>query len=133
MEADYTVVSESFWGKSSTLQEWDKNQTGSISLEQMTEIYRIYKVRMRNQNYIFLFSKHLQVELKIESVKSRLDTNGQIKKSDFIEHSIEAKLLDLTDSSNARKTVEGTDKRNVKEEKEDWGRKINTKSQVRFN
>ena len=75
----------------------------------------------------------MQVELKTESVKSRLDKNGQIKKSDFIEYSIEAKLLDLTDSSNARKTVEGTHKRNVKEEKEDWGRKINTKSQVRFN
>lgn len=25
-------------------QEWDKNQTGYISLETMTEIYRIYKV-----------------------------------------------------------------------------------------
>ena len=74
----------------------------------------------------------MQVELKIESVKSRLDKNGQIKKSDFIEHSIEAKLLDLTDSSNARKTIEGTHKRNVKQEKEDCSRKINTKSQVRF-
>ena len=25
--------------------EWDKNQTGYISLETMTEIYRIYKVK----------------------------------------------------------------------------------------
>ena len=25
-------------------QEWDKSQTGQISLESMTEIYRIYKV-----------------------------------------------------------------------------------------
>ena len=28
-------------------QEWDMNQTGAISLEQMTEIYRIYKVKQR--------------------------------------------------------------------------------------
>ena len=74
----------------------------------------------------------MQVELKIESVKSRLDENGQIKKSDFIEYSIEAKLLDLTDSSNARKTVEGTHKRIVKHEKEDWSVKTDTRSQVRF-
>ena len=67
----------------------------------------------------------MQVELKIESAKSRLDKNGQIKKSDFIEYSIEAKLLDLTDSSNARKTV-------VKHEKEDWSVKTDSRSQVRF-
>jgi hypothetical protein len=28
-------------------QEWDMNQTGVITLEQMTEIYRIYKVKQR--------------------------------------------------------------------------------------
>ena len=31
-------------GKVYNFQEWDKNHSGSISLEQMAEIYRIYKV-----------------------------------------------------------------------------------------
>jgi hypothetical protein len=65
----------------------------------------------------------------MESVKPRLDKNGQIKKSDFIEYSIETKLLDLTDSSNTRKTVEGTPKRNAKK---DWSRKTDTRRQVRI-
>ena len=71
-----------------------------------------------------------QVELKIESVKSRLDDSGQIKKNDFIEYSIEAKLLDLTDSSNARKTVEGTPKKN--KGKEEWTKKLDTNAQVKI-
>ena len=70
----------------------------------------------------------LQVELQIEDVQPRLDRSGQIKKSDFIEHSIEAKLLDLTDSSNARKTVGGTPKKN--KEKEEWKRRKEMKGQV---
>ena len=65
----------------------------------------------------------------MESVKPRLDNKGQIKKSDFIEYSIETKLLDLTDSSNARKTVEGTPKKNTKK---DWSRKTGTRRQVRI-
>ena len=65
----------------------------------------------------------------MESVKPRLDKNGQIKKSDFIEYSIETKLLDLTDSSNTRKTVEGTHKRNAKK---DWSRKTDTRREVRI-
>ena len=63
----------------------------------------------------------------MESVKPRLDKNGQIKKRDFIEYSIETKLLDLTDSS--KKTVEGTPKRNTKN---DWSRKTDTRRQVRI-
>ena len=34
-----------------------------------------------------------------------ISVNGQIKKADFIEYALETKLLDLTDTSNARKTV----------------------------
>ena len=44
--------------KTSFFKEWDKNQTGYISLETMTEIYRIYKVKFKletviDKNYIF--------------------------------------------------------------------------------
>ena len=70
-----------------------------------------------------------QVELKIDHVKTRLDDSGQIKKNDFIEYSIEAKLLDLTDSSNARKTVEGTPKKN--KGKEEWSKKLDTSREVK--
>ena len=75
---------------------------------------------------------YAQVELKIESVKNRLDDSGQIKKNDFIEFSIEAKLLDLTDSTNARKTLEGTPKKSIKKGKEEWTRKLDTDTQVKL-
>ena len=68
------------------------------------------------------------MEIQIEDVQPRLDKSGQIKKSDFIEHSIEAKLLDLTDSSNARKTVGGTPKKN--KDKEEWKRRKEMKGKV---
>jgi len=68
-------------------QENDKNHTGSISLEQMLEIFRIYKV-----------------DLNVAHVKPLLDPTGQIKKNDFIDYCIEAKLMDLTDSTKERKT-----------------------------
>lgn len=74
-------------------QEWDKSQTGQISLESMTEIYRIYKV-----------------DLKVDDVRARLDKNGNIRKNDFIEFSIETKLLDLAD----RKISEGGQSKIVK-------------------
>merc|ERR1711976_657486 len=61
-------------------QEWDKAQNGYITLDTMTEIYRIYKV-----------------DLKEEEVKLKLDRNGNIRKNEFIEYSIEVKLLDLTE------------------------------------
>ena len=47
------------------------------------------------------------MELNLEDIKQRLDSDGKIKKSDFIEHSMEAKLLDLTDGGKGRKTVGG--------------------------
>ena len=34
-----------------------------------------------------------------------LSINGQIKKTDFIEYALETKLLDLTDTSNTRRTL----------------------------
>ena len=37
------------------------------------------------------------MELKVEDVKPRLDKAGNIRKTDFIEFSIECKLLDLTE------------------------------------
>ena len=70
----------------------------------------------------------LQVELQIEDVEPRLDKSGQIKKSDFIEHSIEAKLLDLKDFSNTRKTVGGTPKKN--KDKDEWKRRKEMKGKV---
>ena len=47
----------------------------------------------------------------MEDIKGKLDEDGKVKKADFIEHSIDVKLLDLTDISNARKTVAGTPRR----------------------
>ena len=47
----------------------------------------------------------------MEDIKGKLDEDGKVKKEDFIEHSIDVKLLDLTDISNARKTVSGTPRR----------------------
>ena len=44
----------------------------------------------------------LQVELNMEDIKQRTDSKGRIMKSDFIEYSIEAKLLDLTDCSRGK-------------------------------
>ena len=52
----------------------------------------------------------LQVELKVEEVKPRLDKAGNIRKNDFIEFSIECKLLDLTE----RKTNAETPKKGPK-------------------
>ena len=74
----------------------------------MIEIYRIYKVRasltlsLRN-----ISNPSLQVELKVEEVRPRLDKAGNIRKNDFIEFSIECKLLDLTE----RKTTTETPKK----------------------
>ena len=68
------------------------------------------------------------MELQIEDVEPRLDKSGQIKKSDFIEHSIEAKLLDLKDPSNTRKTVGGTPKKN--KDKDEWKRRKEMKGKV---
>eukprot|EP00092_Neocalanus_flemingeri_P020601 GFUD01022320.1.p1 GENE.GFUD01022320.1~~GFUD01022320.1.p1 ORF type:complete len:280 (+),score=121.79 GFUD01022320.1:124-963(+) len=80
-------------------QEKDKNQSGSISLEQMSDIFRIYKV-----------------ELNIAHVESLLDPNGQIKKNDLIDYCIEAKLMDLTDITKDRKKAK-EDKVKEKEDK----------------
>ena len=41
----------------------------------------------------------------MEDIKSKPNSRGKIQKIDFIEYSIEAKLLDLTDVSSSRKTV----------------------------
>ena len=51
------------------------------------------------------------MELKVEEVKPRLDKAGNIRKNDFIEFSIECKLLDLTE----RKTNTETPKKGPKE------------------
>ena len=40
---------------------------------------------------------NFEVDLKIDDVKPRLDKDGNIRKNDFVEFSIEAKLLDLAD------------------------------------
>ena len=50
------------------------------------------------------------MELKVEEVKPRLDKNGNIRKNDFIEFSIESKLLDLSE----RKTNNDTPKKGTK-------------------
>ena len=50
------------------------------------------------------------MELKVEEVKPRLDKAGNIRKNDFIEFSIECKLLDLTE----RKTTAETPKKGPK-------------------
>lgn len=71
-------------------EEWDTNQSGSISVDQMSEIYRIYKV-----------------ELDLEELQPRVGLGGQVKKNDFVEFSLENKLLDITgvDHGKARKTA----------------------------
>ena len=49
-------------------------------------------------------------------LKNRVDSKGRIMKSDFIEYSIEAKLLDLTDCSrNVGKGKEAEEKMMKKE------------------
>ena len=40
---------------------------------------------------------YLQVDLKVDDLKSKLDRNGNIRKNEFIEFSIESKLLDVTE------------------------------------
>ena len=40
---------------------------------------------------------NLQVDLKVDDLKSKLDRNGNIRKNEFIEFSIESKLLDVTE------------------------------------
>jgi hypothetical protein len=53
----------------------------------------------------------------MEDIRAKTNSRGKIQKSDFIEYSIEAKLLDLTDVSSSRKTVgkEGEERRKKKE------------------
>jgi len=71
-------------------EEWDTNQSGSISVDQMSEIYRIYKV-----------------ELDLEDLQPRVGLGGQVKKNDFVEFSLENKLLDITgvDHGKSRKAA----------------------------
>ena len=57
----------------------------------------------------------VQVELNLQDVEL-LSHNGNIKRSDFIEYALETKLLDLTDTSNARKTI--SSKKKVKKRKD---------------
>ena len=45
-----------------------------------------------------------QVDLKVDEVKPRLDKNGNIRKNDFIEFSIESKLLDLSERKTSSET-----------------------------
>ena len=70
----------------------------------MVEIYRIYKV---TPTQIYKNEIKPQVDLKVDEVKPRLDKNGNIRKNDFIEFSIESKLLDLSE----RKTCSETPKK----------------------
>ena len=52
-----------------------------------------------------------QVDLKIDDVRPKMDKNGNIRKNDFIELSIEAKLLDVSE----RKTASAeTPKENIR-------------------
>ena len=75
-------------------------------MEQMREIFRIYKVAIGGQqDRRGLACILLQIELNMEDIKSKTNYRGKIQRSDFIEYSIEAKLLDLTDVSSSRKTV----------------------------
>ena len=75
-------------------------------MEQMREIFRIYKVgdggRKDRRGLVCIL---LQVELNMEDIMSKTNSRGKIQRSDFIEYSIGAKLLDLTDVSSSRKTV----------------------------
>ena len=57
----------------------------------------------------------MQVELNTQDVEI-LAHNGNIKRSDFIEYALETKLLDLTDTSNARKTI--NNKKKIKKKKD---------------
>ena len=73
----------------------------------MQDIYKFYQVNLIYYVYsiqIITEIKVFQVELNSDDVKA-ISVNGQIKKTDFIEYALETKLLDLTDTSNARKTV----------------------------
>lgn len=74
-------------------EEWDTNQTGSISVDQMTEIYRIYKV-----------------ELNTQDLEARFGPGDQVKRNDFVEFSLDNKLLDITgvDCGKARKSTGST-------------------------
>ena len=47
-----------------------------------------------------------------------LSHNGQVKRNDFIEYALETKLLDLTDTSNARKTINSKKKTKKKKDRE---------------
>ena len=68
----------------------------------------------------------VKADLKIDAVKSRLDSKGRIKMSDFIEFSIEAKLLDLTDGHTRKKAAQKSEPSNGKEK----SREESTKKQV---
>ena len=83
-------------------QDWEKNQSGTISVAEMTEIYRIYKVRLF---VVREYTNSLQVELNMDDIKTKVDSDGQIKKADFVEFSLTAHLLDLTESTKTRRTI----------------------------
>ena len=41
----------------------------------------------------------------MDDIKSKVDSDGKIKKADFVELSLNAQLLDLTESTRTRSTV----------------------------
>ena len=44
------------------------------------------------------------MDLKVDEVKPRLDKNGNIRKNEFIEFSLESKLLDLSERKASSET-----------------------------
>ena len=48
----------------------------------------------------------IKVELKEDALKQRMDNNGRINRANFVVLSMEAKLVDFTESTNDRKTIQ---------------------------
>lgn len=73
-------------------QEMDKGNRGYIKIEQMAELYRIYKV-----------------DFDEEKARRMTDSNGFIGMAEFVQYGLDYKLLDLTNrdiSSPTRKEEE---------------------------
>merc|ERR1712228_538024 len=68
---------------------WDVESHGSLGLNEVKEIYRIYKV-----------------DLKEDVLRQRMDNNGRINRANFVILSMEAKLVDFTESTNDRRTIQ---------------------------
>ena len=62
----------------------------------------------------------------MDDIKSKVDSDGKIKKAEFVEFSLNAQLLDLTETTKSRRTVK-RDKSKPRINKEKEGYRLSEK------